>query len=112
MSNEVRIDDPKVLKVYGGNEKKGKNHVRDVTNAILRVIEKHGSAKLRAIGASAVYNASLAFAYASKEAEKTGDSLVSKDTIELVDFGEIKKKAIIKEVFYEEDVEEEVELVN
>ena len=71
-------DEETLLKVMGGNLKgTEKDYVKKLSHALSQVITKHGVARLRCVGASALNRAEKAFIIARGEAEKNGLDLVS-----------------------------------
>jgi len=102
MSEKMENSDPTLLKVLG-RKKKGderKAYVKQLANAILKVVEKHGVANLRAVGGEAVSNVEKSLAIAEARAKESGGELVETTSFTDVEFdGEIKT-GILKTVFY------------
>jgi len=102
--NAERLEDdvdPALLKVMGSKKtgREGKEYVKKLANAVLKVIEKHNIARLRAVGGAAVSNAYKALAIAEERARQNGVELVENTKFCEVDFdGEIKT-GFMKEVF-------------
>jgi len=112
----INDEDPKLLLIKGNLQKQAsKGYVKKVANAISKVIEKHGSALLRCIGAAAVNNAVKSVIIASSHDE----DLFIVPSFHNVNFKELGEKvSIVLEVrkfddeddqVVEEDVEEDVE---
>ena len=102
MATDVRSEevDPALLKVNGSRGKDvDKAYVKQLANAILKTFENCKIAKLRCVGAAAVNNADKAVIIASGEASKRGIELVEKKSFTVVEFGDVKKTGILKEVF-------------
>lgn len=97
-------EDITLLKVMGRN-KDGtprKGYTKKLATAILQVLDKHGIAKLRAVGDSAIHNAQSALAIAGYRAKRmNGRDLVETTRFTEVDFGNgDPMPAIIKNAFY------------
>jgi len=76
-----------------------KLYIKKVSSAMLVVIQKHGSARLRCVGAAAVNNAIKAEIIASGEAKKKGVNLAVVSSFKTVTFGENDERtAIVLEV--------------
>ncbi len=99
-------DDPTLLKVRGeGNGQRGANdeerdlqrkeYVKKVSSAVLTVIGKHGSAKLKAVGAPSLSNAVKAAIIARGEGAKKGMDLVAEMSFDNAEFDGSVKTAIV-----------------
>lgn len=93
-------EDPTILKVRGekafeGNREKSKEYVKGLASAILTVIHKHGSAKVKCVGNGALGNAYKAFCIARGEAAKRGMDLVDRGCFGSADFDGMEKTALI-----------------
>ena len=76
-----------------------KNYVKKLSQAMLVVIQKYGSAKLRCVGAAAVNNATKAEIIASGEAKKKGTNLAMIPSFMTVVFGkDDERTAVVLEV--------------
>jgi len=100
---QVNDDDITLLKVKGdkafnNDKQETKKYVKSLSNAILKVIEKHGSAKLKGVGASALNHAIKAAAIAREEGKKNNLDLVIIPTFDEVNFdeGNTKTAMILK----------------
>jgi len=97
-----RVDttDETLLLVSGsrGDKGKDKDYVKKLSNAILQVFSKHGSAKLRCVGAASLNNAIKAFIIAKGESQKKGDSILLDPSFTTVTFGTEQKTGIVMEV--------------
>lgn len=100
-------DDPTILKIRGESKFEGANeeeknlnrktYIKKVSSAILTVIGKHGSAKLKAVGASSVSNAIKAAIIARGEGSKKGLDLVIEPSFDNANFdGNIKTAIVMK----------------
>jgi len=102
MTNEVEPNEDKsLLKVRGNIENKDerKTYVKHLADAIFTVIQKHGVARLRCVGAASVSNAIKGHIIANGEATKKGmilSGVPSFKTITIANLGE--KTAIVIEV--------------
>lgn len=96
----VNSEDPKLLLIKGNLDKsQSKEYVKKVANAIHKVIEKHGTALLRCVGAASVNNAVKATIIASGEAKKQGEILALVPSFHNVSFeGGGEKTSILFEV--------------
>ena len=79
-------------------KEENKLYVKKLANAILQVLYKHGSVKMRCVGAGSVNNADKAFIIAKGEAQKSGEKLLLDESFTTVEFGGEKKTGILKEV--------------
>lgn len=106
MSNEFN-EDPTLLRIKGEGGFEGqtdaekdivrKEYVKKLSSAILTVISKHGTAKLKAVGQAALGNAVKAVIVAKGEAVKKGMSLYIDPTFGDADFnGSVKTAYILK----------------
>lgn len=95
--------DPTILKVRGdktfdGNKEQSKEYVKGLASAVLTVIGKHGSAKLKCVGNAALGNAYKAFCIARGDASKKGVDLVNRGFFGTADFDGTEKTAIIMQI--------------
>lgn len=92
--------DETLLLVSGSKGSKGddKEYVKKLSNAILQVYDKHGSVKLRCVGAASLNNAIKAFIIAKGEALKSGDTLLLDPSFTTVKFKGEEKTGIILEI--------------
>ena len=97
---KVDTTDEALLLVSGsrGDKGKDKDYVKKLSNAILQVFGKHGTVKLRCVGAASLNNAIKAFIIAKGEAQKKGESLLLDPSFTTVQFGGEEKTGIILEV--------------
>jgi stage V sporulation protein S len=111
MSNPTNSygDDPTLLKIKGESGFEGtndsekdaarKDYIKRVSAAILKVISKHGSAKLKAVGQAALGNAIKAVIIAKGEGAKKGLNLFVDPSFGEADFdGNVKTAYILKVV--------------
>ena len=107
--NEYREDhgeanvgtDSNLLLIKGnlGTKEDTKQYVKKVAQAMLVVIQKHGSAALRCVGAASVNNAVKAEIIASGEAKKKGIDLAIVSSFQTVIFRDNDERtAIVLEV--------------
>lgn len=108
MSNPTNYgDDPTLLKIKGEAGFDGTNdserdaarkeYIKRVSSAILTVIGKHGSAKLKAVGQAALGNAIKAVIIAKGEGAKKGLNLLVDPSFGDADFdGNVKTAYILK----------------
>lgn len=75
-----------------------KQYIKKLSNAILTVVSKHGSAKLKTVGASSMSNAIKAAIVARGEGYKKGIDLVIEPSFDNATFGEDIKTAIVLKV--------------
>ena len=102
VSNDENVD-PTLLKVLGNKgskdgERDSAAYVKTLANAVLKVVSKHGVAKLRCVGAAAVNNAMKSVIVASVEADQKGIKLVVVSRFDVVIFDGIEKTALLFEV--------------
>jgi len=93
--------DSNLLLIKGnlGTKEDTKQYVKKVAQAMLVVVQKHGSAALRCVGAAAVNNAVKAEIIASGEAKKKGIDLAIIGSFKTVVFGDNDERtAIVLEV--------------
>ena len=99
---EVNIvdNDPALLLVSGskGDKIVDKEYVKKLANAALQVFYKHKVIRMRCVGAAALNNATKALIIARGEAQKKGDRLVCEDSFTIVQFGDVEKTGILKEI--------------
>lgn len=95
-------DDLTLLKVKGEasfyDDKSRKDYVKSLATAINIVITKHGSAKLKTVGASSLNNASKAIIIARGELAKKGLDLVIEPSFDSANFDGADKTAIVFKV--------------
>ena len=100
-------DDPTLLKIRGESgfgktdaerEQSRKDYIKKLSGAILTVVSKHGSAKLKAVGAPSVSNAVKASIIARGEASKKGLDLVVEPSFDNASFEGSTKTAIVLRV--------------
>lgn len=109
-------DDPTILKIKGDNghklfsegalrqpetdeeiEEARKQYIRKLSGAILTVISKHGSARLKAVGAASLSNATKAAIIARGEGSKKGMDLVIEPSFDNATFeGSIKTAIVLR----------------
>jgi len=82
-------DDICLLKVKGHIEdhEERKSYVKQLAQAVFMVIQKHGLARMRCVGAAAVSNAVKSHIIANGEATKKGLVLTAIPSFKTVDFG-------------------------
>lgn len=93
-------DDVTLLKVRGdkafdGDREKSKEYIKGLSSAILTVLSKHGSARLKCVGNGALGNAYKAFCIARGEATKKGMDLIDRGNFGSADFDGMEKTALI-----------------
>jgi len=104
MMNEANPDDMTLLKVKGNIEDRieRKNYIKQLAQAIVVVVQKHGFVRLRCVGAAAISNATKAHIIANGEASKKGSILVGVPSFKAVIFesddGDIEKTSIVIEI--------------
>ena len=102
MINKVDSNEDKtLLKVRGSieNRDERKVYVKQLAQAVFTVIQKHGAAKLRCVGAAAVSNAVKAHIIANGEASKKGMILASIPSFKSISIANVgEKTAIVMEV--------------
>jgi len=82
-----------------GEKEDAKNYVKKLSQALLVVIQKYDSAKMRCVGAAAVNNAVKAEIIASGEAKKKGINLALVGSFQTVTFGkDDERTAVVLEV--------------
>lgn len=95
-------DDITLLKVKGEgsfvDDQARKDYVKNLASAITTVVNKHGSAKLKTVGASSLNNASKAIIIARGEASKKGVDLVVEPSFDSATFDGGDKTAIVFKV--------------
>lgn len=111
-------DDPTLLKIKGDNghylhvgngesrkpenpeevDEARKQYIKKLSSAILTVIGKHGSAKLKAVGAPSISNAMKALIIARGEGSKKGLDLVVEPSFDNAEFDGSVKTAIVMKV--------------
>lgn len=91
-----------LLKVKGegsfDSDKSRKDYVKSLASAISTVVAKHGSAKLKTVGASSLNNATKAIIIARGEAAKKGLDLVIEPSFDSASFDSGDKTAIVFKV--------------
>ena len=93
--------DSNLLLIKGnfGSKEDSKQYVKKVAQAMLVVIQKYNTAKLRCVGAAAINNAIKAEIIASGEAKKKGINLAIIGSFQTVTFGEgDERTAVVLEV--------------
>ena len=98
----VNSDDPTLLLIKGNiaEREDAKKYVKRTANAVFMVVQKHGVARLRCVGAAALNNAIKATIIASGDAKTKGMELSIIPSFQTVDFGDsVEKTAIVLEVF-------------
>ena len=94
-------EDLALLKVKGNidDREERKNYVKSLAQAVGMVVQKHGVARLRCVGAASVSNAVKSHIIANGEASKKGSVLVCVPSFKTVVFeGAGEKTAIVLEV--------------
>lgn len=95
-------DDVTLLKVKGegsfADDQSRKDYVKSLASAINTVVLKHGSAKVKTVGASSLNNASKAIIIARGEAAKKGLDLVIEPAFDSAQFDGAEKTAIVFKV--------------
>jgi len=96
----VSTGDETLLLVKGstGDKIKDKENVKKLANAISQVYYKHGSVKLRCVGAAAINNAIKAFIIAKGDGQKSGERLFLDPSFTTVNFQGQEKTGILLEV--------------
>jgi len=83
MNREKTTEDPTLLLVAGRGDrdkKENKLYIQKLSNAILKVVDKHGIARLRCIGAYSVNNGIKAFIIANQIVKNTEHAKPSEDS--------------------------------
>ena len=104
---KIRGDNGCYLQVENGQTRKPetqeeidearKQYVKKLSSAIITVVSKHGSAKLKAVGASSISNALKSIIVAKGEASKKGIDLVIEPSFDNAEFdGNIKTAIVMK----------------
>ena len=95
-------DDITLLKVRGESgfqdDQARKDYVKSLASAIMTVVTKHGSAKVKTVGASSGNNAWKAIIIARGEASKKGINLVVEPSFDSASFDGGDKTAIVLKV--------------
>jgi hypothetical protein len=101
MSNADNVD-VTLLKVKGEgsftDDSARKDYVKSLASAIITVVNKHGHAKLKTVGASSLNNASKSIIIARGEAAKKGLDLVIEPSFDSASFDGADKTAIVLKV--------------
>jgi len=98
---EENVTNDETLLLVKGNiddKIKNKENIKKLANAISQVYYKHGSAKLRCVGAAAINNAIKAFIIAKTEAQKRNERLLIDASFTTVNFQGQEKTGILLEV--------------
>jgi len=98
--------DVTLLKIKGNIEDpdERKRYVKQVSQAILMVVQKHGKAKMRCVGAAAISNAVKSHIIANGESTKNGVVLVCIPSFQTVYFdGSGEKTSVVLEIRPSED---------
>ena len=98
----VNSDDQTLLLIKGTipDRDEAKRYVKKTANAILQVVQKHGLAHLRCVGAAALNNAIKASIIASGDAKTKGMDFVISPSFQTVTFGDSgEKTAVVLKVF-------------
>lgn len=92
--------DEALLLVRGSqNDKmKDKEYVKKLANAVLQVYSKHGTARLRCVGAAALNNAIKSLIIAKGELDKKGQSILVSPSFTTVSFKGDEKTGIVLEI--------------
>lgn len=111
MSEEIKKDvenlqdsnsavfDPTLLLISGSKGRESdKNYVKKLANAVIKVFDKHGSVKMRCVGAAAVNNADKAFIIAKNELLKKDVHILLDQSFANVVFNGVEKTGILKEI--------------
>jgi len=100
-----QVDDPGFLvakgRFYGADDERKeaeKTHVHKLSSAIFMALSNHGYAKIRAVGARAVYNANKAIAEASSHCAPKGIELVWKVAFDEGNIGELRDPSHVSNV--------------
>lgn len=98
-------EDPTLLLVSGskGSKIDDKNYRKKLSNAIMQVFLKHGTVRLRGVGAAANNNALLAYLIAEQEATQQGIILTVNPSFTNVVFNGETKTGTIFEIMSLED---------
>ena len=99
------MNDETLLLVKGstGDKLRDKENVKKLANAVSQVYYKHGSVKLRCVGAAAINNAVKAFIIAKEECLKRGERLLLDTSFTTVNFQGQEKTGILLEVVLSKD---------
>jgi len=98
----VNSDDQTLLLIKGTitDRDDAKKYIKRTANAILQVVQKHGLAHLRCVGAAALNNAIKASIIASGDAKTKGMDFVISPSFQTVTFGDSgEKTAVVLKVF-------------
>jgi len=104
-------EETNILKIRGGSSssedrEETKRYVKRLARAILVVMEKHGDARLKAVGAPSVNNAVKAFIIARSMAESRDIELLCTAAFDVANFDGKEKTAIMFTIFPDEYEEE------
>jgi len=104
-------EETNILKIRGGgssseDREEVARYIKRLARAILVVIEKHGDARLKAVGAPSVNNAVKAFIIARSMAESSDMELLCTAGFDVANFDGKEKTAIMFTVFPDEYEEE------
>ena len=108
MNREKTQEDPTLLLVAGRGDrdkKENKLYIQKLSNAILKVVDKHGIARLRCIGAYSVNNGIKAFIIANQIVKNTEHAKPSEDS-ETTDNENLNKELIMDPNFVNVVLEE------
>ena len=103
--SEAEID-VTLLKVKGNiaEADERKRYVKQLSQAVMMVVQKHGKAKMRCIGAAAISNATKAHIIANGEVSKRGELFVCVPSFKTVLFdGTVEKTSIVLEIRVSKD---------
>ena len=101
MNEEVNgSDDLTILKVRGdkafdNDRERNKEYIKGLAGAILTVLGKHQSAKLKCVGNGALGNAYKAFCIARGEGAKRGMDIIDRGCFGSANFDGMEKTALI-----------------
>jgi len=92
--------DETLLLVSGskGSKENDKDYVKKLSNAVLQVFAKHGSVKLRCVGAASLNNAIKSFIIAKGESQKKGENILIDPSFTEVHFHGEAKTGIVLEL--------------
>jgi len=98
LKSSTDVDQTLLLISGSKGRENDKGYVKKLANAVVRVFVKHGSVKMRCVGAAAVNNADKAFIIAKKELAKRDIHILLDQSFANVVFDGVEKTGILKEV--------------
>lgn len=105
INGNAKTTDESLLLVSGSKGSKGsdKDYVKKLSNAVLQVYAKHGTVKMRCVGAASLNNAIKSFIIAKGESQKNGDNLLMSPSFTTVNFNGEEKTGIVLDIILVND---------